>query len=386
MAKRDYYEVLGLQKGASEDEIKKAFRRLAMKHHPDKNQGDKAAEEKFKELNEAYEVLSDPKKKSAYDQFGHAGVGPQAGMGGGGFGGGFHGFQSGNFSDAFGDMFGDIFGGGRGQQHAGAQEQYARGADLRYQLDITLEEAFHGVTKNIRFSSFAPCETCHGSGAKKGSGKTKCTMCNGHGVVRMQQGFFAIQQTCPTCHGSGQIIKDPCAACHGQGRMHKTRELAVKVPAGVDTGSRIRLAGEGDAGEAGGQAGDLYVDIRVKSNPLFTREGQDLHCEVPISFVVACLGGEVEIPTIDGKVKLKVPAETQSGKILRLRGKGFKSLRGAAVGDLLCHVNVETPVNLTEEQQKLLQEFDTLVQAGGSKHAPKSSGFFDAVKRFFGGK
>lgn len=383
-SKRDYYEVLGLQKGASEADVKKAYRKMAMKHHPDKNQGDKAAEEKFKEVNEAYEMLSDPKKKAAYDQFGHAGVDPQAGMGGGG---GFHGFQSGNFSDVFGDMFGDIFGGSRGSQHGHAQqEQYSRGADLRYQMDISLEEAFHGVTKNIRFSSFAPCDPCHGSGAKKGSGKTKCGMCQGHGVVRMQQGFFAIQQTCPTCHGSGQVIKDPCDICHGQGRVHKSRELSVKIPAGVDTGSRIRLAGEGDAGEAGGQPGDLYVDIHVKPNDLFKRDGQDLHCEVPIAFVIACLGGEIEIPTIDGKVKLKVPAETQSGKILRLRGKGFKSLRGAAIGDLLCHVNVETPVNLTEAQKKLLQEFDTSIQAGGSKHVPKSSGFFDAVKRFFGSK
>lgn len=384
--KRDYYEILGLQKGASEDEIKKAFRRMAMKYHPDKNQGDKAAEEKFKEVNEAYEVLSDPKKKSAYDQFGHAGVDPQSGMGSGGFGGFGGGFQSGNFSDIFGDVFGDIFGGARGGRGGPSmQEQYSRGSDLRYEIHISLEEAFHGVTKNIKFSAFSSCDTCHGSGAKKGSGKTKCTTCHGHGVVRMQQGFFAIQQTCPTCHGSGQVIKDPCTACHGQGRVHKTRELAVKIPAGVDTGSRIRLAGEGDAGEAGGQPGDLYVDIVVKSNPIFKREGNDLHCEVPISFAMACLGGEVEIPTIDGKVKLKIPAETQSGKVLRLRGKGFKSLRGGHVGDLLCQVNVETPINLTDEQKKWLNDFDASVQAGGKRHIPKSSGWFDSVKRFFSG-
>lgn len=381
--KRDYYEILGLQKGADEAEIKKAFRRMAMKHHPDKNQGNKEAEERFKELNEAYEVLGDPQKKAAYDQYGHAGVDPRSGMGGGG------GFQSGNFSDVFGDVFGDIFGGGgagrgRGGHQGHQAEQYSRGSDLRYELEISLEEAFHGVTKNIRFSSFSPCETCSGSGAKKGSGKIKCTTCHGHGVVRMQQGFFAIQQTCPTCHGAGQVIKDPCAACHGEGRAHKQRELAVKIPAGIDTGSRIRLTGEGDAGEAGGQPGDLYVDIRVKSNPLFTREGQDLHCEVPISFAMACLGGEVEIPTIDGKVKLKVPAETQSGKVLRLRGKGFKSLRGAAVGDLLCRIIVEVPVKLTEEQKALLKTFDDSIQASGSKHSPKSSGWFDSVKRFFG--
>lgn len=381
-SKRDYYEVLGLRKGASEDEIKKAFRRMAMKHHPDKNQGNKEAEEKFKELNEAYEVLGDAKKKSAYDQFGHAGVDPQAGMGGGGFGRGGAGFQNGNFSDVFGDIFGDIFGGARGHQRP--QEQYSRGSDLRYEIAISLEEAFHGVTKNIKFTSFVGCDVCHGSGAKKGSGKTKCQTCQGHGVVRMQQGFFAIQQTCPTCHGSGQVIKDPCEACRGQGRVQKTRELAVKIPAGVDTGSRIRLAGEGDAGEAGGQAGDLYVDIVVKPNPIFTRQENDLHCEVPISFATACVGGDVEIPTIDGKVKLKIPAETQSGKVLRLRGKGFKGLRGGHVGDLLCHVNIETPVNLTDEQKKLLGEFQKSVEAGGKRHSPKSSSWFDSVKRFFG--
>ncbi len=376
--KRDYYEVLGLQKGASEAEIKKAYRRMAMKYHPDKTQGDKAAEEKFKEANEANEVLSDAKKKAAYDQFGHAGVDPQAGMGGG-----RGGFQGGNFNDAFSDVFGDVFGGGRGGSRQ--QEQYSQGSDLKYDVQITLEEAFHGVTKNIKFSSFVACEPCHGSGAAKGSSKTKCTMCHGHGVVRMQQGFFAIQQTCPTCHGSGQSIKDPCSACRGQGRTHKTRELSVKIPAGVDTGSRIRLAGEGDAGESGGRSGDLYVDIHVRSNTLFQREGQDLHCEVPVSFTTACLGGEVEIPTIDGKVNLKIPSETQSGKILRLRGKGFKSLRGASVGDLLCHINVETPVNLTDEQKKLLKQFEESIKVGGVKHAPKASGFFDSVKRFFGG-
>lgn len=375
-SKRDYYEILGLQKGASDDEIKKAFRRMAMKYHPDKNQGNKEAEEKFKEVNEAYEVLSDAKKKNAYDQFGHAGVDPQAGMGGGGF-------HSANFSDIFGDVFGDIFGGSRSGRSS--QEQHTRGSDLRYEIEITLEEAFHGVTKNIKFSAFSACESCHGSGAKKGSGKTKCGTCQGHGVVRMQQGFFAIQQTCPTCHGSGQVIKDPCDACRGQGRVHKPRELSVKIPAGVDTGSRIRLAGEGDAGEAGGQPGDLYVDIHVKPNPIFTREENNLHCEVPISFTTACLGGEVEIPTIDGKVMLKIPAETQSGKVLRLRGKGFKSLRGGYTGDLLCHISVETPVNLTDAQKTLLKDFEASIQEGGKRHNPKSSNWFDSVKRFFGG-
>ena len=382
MAQKDFYEVLGLQKGASEDEIKKAYRRLAMKHHPDKNQGNKAAEEKFKEINAAYEVLSDAKKRSAYDQFGHAGVDPSQ-MGGRG---GFHGFQQGgaDFSEVFGDIFGDIFGGGRrgGQRQ---EPQHARGADLRYRLDVSFEEAFHGASKNIHFSAFSPCEPCHGSGAKAGSGKTQCTTCNGHGAVRMQQGFFSVQQTCPTCHGSGEVVKDPCASCHGQGRIHKKRELAVKIPAGVDTGDRVRLAGEGDAGEHGGTAGDLYVELHVKKHPLFAREGINLHCEIPVSFTIAALGGEIEIPTVDGKVKLKIPEETQTGKVFRLRAKGFKSLRGAEVGDLLCQVNIETPVNLTDKQKSLLKEFDGLLAEGGKRHAPKSSSWFENVKKFFAG-
>lgn len=380
-SKRDYYEVLGLQKNASEAEIKKAYRRMAMKYHPDKTQGDKKAEEKFKEANEANEVLSDPKKKAAYDQFGHAGVDPQAGMGGGGAG-----FQNPNFTDIFGDVFGDIFGGSRGRTSQGAagHEQSVRGSDLRYEIEISLEEAFHGITKAVKFSAFSPCETCHGSGGKKGSAKTQCGTCRGHGAVRIQQGFFAIQQTCPTCHGAGQVIKDPCGSCHGQGRIHKDREISIKIPAGVDNGSRIRLSGEGDAGEAGGKPGDLYVDIHVKPNSLFKREGDDLHCEIPIAFTLACLGGEIEIPTIDGKVKLKIPPETQSDKSLRLRGKGFKALRGGHVGDLICKVNVETPVNLTDEQKKLLEAFQHSIAEGGKRHSPKSSSWFDSVRRFFG--
>ncbi len=374
-SKRDYYEVLGIAKNASEADIKKAYRRMAMKYHPDKNAGDKAAEEKFKEANEANEVLSDPQKRAAYDQFGHAGVNAGAGGGPGGF-------QQGNFTDAFGDIFGDLFGGGRNRQ--ARQEQHQRGSDLRYEIEISFEEAFHGVSKTIKFSAFSSCEPCNGSGAQKGSSKIKCHTCHGHGAVRIQQGFFAIQQTCPTCRGTGQVIKDPCTHCRGEGRVHKSRELVVKIPAGVDTGSRIRLAGEGDAGEAGGPAGDLYIDIRVEESALFKREGNDIHCEAPIQFATACLGGEIEIPTIDGRVKLKIPAETQSGKTFRLRGKGFKSLRGGGTGDLLCQVNVETPVNLTEAQKKLLKEFNTLIDEGGKKHSPRASNWFDSVKRFFG--
>jgi molecular chaperone DnaJ len=353
-----------------------------MKHHPDKNQGDKEAEEKFKEVNEAYEVLSDAKKRGLYDQMGHAGVDPS--MGGAGAGG-FHGFRQGrggaaDFSDAFGDIFGDIFGGGRGGQR---QQQSVRGSDLKYRVDITFEEAYHGTSKNIHFSAYSDCEPCDGSGAKAGSGKTTCNTCHGQGVVRMQQGFFAVQQTCPTCHGAGQMIKDPCTSCQGQGRVHTKRELSVKIPAGIDTGDRVRLAGEGDSGGHSGTSGDLYVEVHVKQNPLFTREGVNLHCEVPISFVTAALGGEIEIPTVDGKVNLKIPEGTQSDKIFRLRGKGFKSLRGSAVGDLLCEVNIETPVNLTDKQKSLLKEFDQLVQEGGQKHSPKSSSWFEGVKKFF---
>lgn len=385
MAKRDYYEVLGIQKTAADDEIKKAYRRLAMKYHPDKNQGNKEAEEKFKEINEAYEVLSDSQKRGLYDQMGHAGVDPNMGAGRGGFGGGFRGFQGGaaDFTDAFGDIFGDIFGGGGGRGRQQARDN--RGADLRYRLDITFEEAFHGTTKNIQFAAYSQCEVCHGSGAKAGSSKTTCPTCHGQGIVRMQQGFFAVQQTCPTCHGSGEVIKDPCTACHGQGRIHKKRELSVKIPAGIDNGDRVRLAGEGDAGEHGGPAGDLYVEVHVRASPLFTRDGMNLHCEVPISFVTAALGGEIEIPTVDGKVKLKIPEGTQTDKVFRLRSKGFKSLRGSSVGDLLCKVSIETPVNLTEKQKSLLKEFDQLIEAGGKKHSPKSSNWFESVKKFFAG-
>ena len=374
MSKRDYYEVLGVQKNATEAEIKKAFKRLAMKYHPDRNPDDKEAEEKFKEAKEAAEVLGDAQKRAAYDQFGHAGVN-QAGGGPGGFGGG-----GASFSDIFGDVFGDIFGGGGGGR--GGQRVY-RGADLRYNLELNLEEAVQGTTVKIRVPTLVACETCGGSGAKKGSTPTTCSTCHGHGQVRMQQGFFSVQQTCPHCQGTGKIISDPCGDCHGQGRVEKQKTLSVKVPPGVDNGDRIRLAGEGEAGEQGGPAGDLYVQIHVREHAIFDRDESNLYCEVPISFVTAVLGGELDVPTLDGRVKLKIPAETQTGKLFRLRGKGVKSVRGGHTGDLLCRVQVETPVNLTSKQKELLKEFEASMEGGGKKHSPKASSWFDGVKKFF---
>jgi molecular chaperone DnaJ len=374
MSKRDYYEVLGVQRNATEAEIKKAFKRLAMKHHPDRNPDSKEAEEKFKEAKEAYDVLSDEQKRAAYDQFGHDGV---AGMGGGYGAGGFGGGGA-SFSDIFGDVFGDIFGGARG---GGGQRVY-RGADLRYNLELSLEEAVAGTTVKIRVPTLVTCEECGGSGAKKGSSPTTCPTCHGQGQVRMQQGFFSLQQTCPRCHGSGKIISDPCNACHGEGRVQKSKTLSVKVPAGVDTGDRIRLSGEGEAGENGGPPGDLYVQIAVREHAIFKRDGNDLFCEVPISFATAALGGELDVPTLDGRVKLKVPAESQSGKLFRLRGKGVKSVRGAQVGDLLCKIMVETPVNLTGKQKELLRDFDESMK-GNNRHSPKHSSWLDGVKKFF---
>lgn len=367
MSKRDYYEVLGVARDVSEQELKKAYRRVAMKHHPDRNPGDQEAEEKFKEASEAYEVLSDAQKRAAYDQFGHAGVNHQAG-GGGGFG---------NFSDIFGDVFGDIFGA------AARGGGPARGSDLRYTLELSLEEAVRGTNVNIRVPTLVACKTCSGSGAKAGSKPVTCGTCGGHGQVRMQQGFFSVQQTCPTCRGKGKMISDPCNTCRGHGRVEETKTLNVKVPAGVDTGDRIRLAGEGEAGEAGGPPGDLYVQVSVREHEFFQRDGRDLFCEVPISMVVACLGGEIEVPTLDGRVKLKVPEGTQTGKLFRLRGKGVTSVRGGPPGDLLCRVAVETPVNLTPRQRELLKELDATMEGGG-KHSPKQSSWFEGMKNFFG--
>lgn len=373
MTKRDYYEVLGVQRNATEAEIKKAFKKLAMKYHPDRNPDNKEAEDNFKEVKAAYDVLSDAQKRAAYDQFGHDGVAGMGGAGGAGFGGG-----GASFSDVFGDVFGDIFGGARG---GGGQRAY-RGADLRYNLELSLEEAVAGTTVKIRVPTLVACETCGGSGAKKGSSPTTCPTCHGQGQVRMQQGFFSLQQACPRCHGSGKIISDPCTSCHGEGRVQKQKTLSVKVPAGVDTGDRIRLSGEGEAGENGGPAGDLYVQISVREHAIFQRDGNDLYCEVPISFSTAALGGELDVPTLNGRVKLKVPAESQSGKLFRLRGKGVKSVRGAQVGDLLCKIMVETPVNLTAKQKDLLREFDESMKGNG-KHSPKHHSWLDGVKKFF---
>jgi molecular chaperone DnaJ len=371
MAKRDYYEVLGVARNASEAEIKKAYRKLAMKYHPDRNsESDSAA--KFQEISEAYEVLADEQKRAAYDQFGHAGVEGQA-AGNGGFGG-FSGFG------AFEDIFGDIFGGGNARNR---QSRSQRGADLRYNIELTLEEAVHGINKTIRIPTLVACKTCGGNGAKKGSKPQTCKQCDGHGQIRLQQGFFTVQQTCPICHGEGTLITDPCNDCHGQGRIQEYKTLSVKIPAGVDTGDRIRLAGEGEAGAQGGPAGDLYVQVNVKDHAIFAREGNDLHCEVPISFIMAALGGEVEVPTLDGRVKIKIPAETQSGKLFRLRGKGVKSVRGGSAGDLMCQIMVETPVNLTAKQKELLKQLEIELTSDNINHNPKTSSWFDSVKRFF---
>jgi molecular chaperone DnaJ len=372
MAKRDYYEILNVARNASEAEIKQAYRRLAMKYHPDRNPGDQVAEEKFKEAKEAYEALSDARKRAAYDQFGHAGVEGSAGGGFGGFGG------AADLGDIFGGVFRDIFGGG---MRGGAQSY--RGADLRYTLDLTLEEAVFGTTAKIRVPTLATCATCAGSGAKPGTKPTTCSTCRGVGQVRMQQGFFSIQQTCPRCQGRGTIIPEPCETCRGVGRVEDQKTLSVKVPAGVDSGDRIRLSGEGEAGEHGGLPGDLYVQIQVKPHPIFTREESDLYCEVPISFTTAALGGDLEVPTLDGRLSLKVPPETQTGKVFRIRGKGVKPVRGGPTGDLLCRVVVETPVNLTREQKELLQQFAETMEAGGARHTPQQGSWLDGVKKFF---
>ena len=373
MSKQDYYQTLGLQKNSSDAEIKKAYRKLAMKYHPDRNPDDKTAEMKFKEAKEAYEVLSDNQKRAAYDQFGHAGVNNQAGMGGG--------FNPGDaFNDIFGDMFGDIFGNTRGQRR---QSSAQRGADLRYELDLDLEQAVFGETIKINIPSLIGCDTCAGSGAKKGTQATRCLRCEGRGSVRVQQGFFTLQQTCPECRGAGQTIKDPCIDCSGSGRVQKERTISIKIPPGVDQDDRIRLSSEGEAGMKGGPPGDLYVDVNIRSHPIFKREGSNLFCEVPISFTKAALGGTVEVPTIDGAVNLTIPTETQSGEVFRLRGKGVQSYRDRVLGDLFCNIQIETPVNLNADQKNILKSFEESISKSKKEHRPNKNKWTESVKNFF---
>jgi molecular chaperone DnaJ len=372
MAKRDYYEVLGVQRNVSEPELKKAYRKLAMKFHPDRNPDDAGAQEHFKETQEAYDILKDPKKRSAYDQFGHAATNPGA-RGPAGF--------DGDVGDVFGDIFGDIFG-GRGGRGGARQQQQQRGSDLRFAMELDLEEAVSGITREIRIPTLGACKKCDGSGAEDGE-KSSCTTCGGVGQVRMQQGIFSVQQTCPACKGMGQVITNPCTSCHGQGRIRETKTLSVKIPSGVDTGDRIRLAGEGEAGMAGAPTGDLYVEVRVRAHRLFERDGDDLYCEVPIHFTMAAIGGELEIPTLNGQVKLKIPAETQTGRMFRLRGKGVKSVRSHRQGDLMCKVVIETPVRLSKAQKVMLKEFQDSYADSKTDHNPKSSSWLGGVKEFF---
>jgi molecular chaperone DnaJ len=373
--KRDFYEVLGVPKNASDDEIKKSYRKLAMKFHPDRNQGDASAEVKFKEAKEAYEMLSDAEKRAAYDQFGHAGVDPNMrgpGAGAGGFGG---------FGESFGDIFGDIFGQTRRQQAGG--RQVFRGNDLSYAMEVSLEEAAAGKESEIRIPSFDECDTCHGTGAKAGTSPKTCGTCQGQGVVQMRQGFFSVQQNCPHCRGTGKIITDPCTPCHGQGKIKRQKTLEIKIPAGIDDGMRIRSTGNGEPGTNGGPPGDLYIEIRIKKHDVFQRDGDDLHCAVPISFTTAALGGEISVPTLSGEAAIDLPEGTQTGKQFRLRGKGVKGVRSSFPGDLYCHITVETPVKLTEHQRKLLKELDESLKKGGDKHSPSEAGWADKLKNLF---
>ena len=373
MAKRDFYETLGVAKNASEDDLKKAYRKLAMKYHPDRNPDSKEAEEKFKQAKEAYEILSDENKRAAYDRYGHAGVDPNAaGMGGAGGAG---------FGDAFGDIFGEIFGGAR-QRGAGGPQVY-RGADLKYSMEITLEQAAAGFDTEIRVPSWENCEVCKGSGAKPGTSPKTCRTCGGSGAVRMQQGFFSVQQTCPTCHGSGKEITDPCVSCDGVGRTRRNKTLQVKIPAGIDDGMRIRSSGNGEPGINGGPSGDLFVEIHIKQHKIFQRDNDDLHCELTIPFTTAALGGEIQVPTLSGKAEISIPEGTQSGKTFRLRGKGVKGVRGAYPGDLYCHVVVETPVKLNDAQKTILRQFEASLGEGGERHSPQSKSWTDRVKEFF---
>ena len=371
MSKQDFYQTLGITKNSTDAEIKKAYRRLAMKHHPDRNPGNKTSEQKFKEAKEAYEVLSDPQKRSTYDQFGHAGMNTQSGMGGG--------FNPGDsFNDIFGDMFGDIFGSRRGQR-----SNIQRGSDLRYNLTLDLEQAVFGDTIKIKIPSLTTCSPCKGSGAKTGTSRATCQKCDGRGNVRVQQGFFTLQQTCPACRGTGQTIPFPCADCNGSGRVQKNRTISIKIPSGVDNDDRIRLSNEGEAGINGGPAGDLYVDITVREHIIFTREGSNLFCNVPTSYSTAVLGGVVKVPTIDGAVNLTIPSETQSGKVFRLKGKGITSYRDTRIGDLYCKLQIETPVNLDSKQKSLLKQFEESINSSSKNHRPHKSSWKKSVKQFF---
>src|SRR5579863_9335964 len=376
MAKRDYYKVLDVARNASEADMKKAYRRLAMKFHPDRNPGDHEAEEKFKEAKEAYEVLSDAQKRGVYDQYGHAGIESSRNAA---HGAGAHAAEA--FSDIFGDVFGDIFGGAR---RGGASQVY-RGADLRYEIELDLAEAVFGRSVEVDVSKFVECEICHGTGAAKGGAPANCETCHGSGQVRLSQGFFTLQQTCPHCRGTGRVVRNPCDQCLGQGRVRRGKKLSVKIPAGVDSGDRVRLGGEGEAGRNGGPPGDLYVEIHVCEHPIFERDGENLSCEVPVSFATAVLGGTVAVPTLDGDVLLKIPAETQSGRVFRLRDKGVKPVRGGARGDLFCRVAVETPVHLSAEQRELIKKLDESLRLHAARHAPREKGFLEGVRRFFSG-
>jgi len=375
--KRDFYEVLEVPKNATDDEIKKSYRKMAMKYHPDRNPDNKASEEKFKEAKEAYEVLSDPQKKAAYDQYGHAGIDPSMG----GFGGaGAQGF--GGFADAFGDIFGDIFGAG-GARGGRAGPQVFKGGDLRYSMEISLEEAARGHETQIRIPGWTNCDLCTGTGAEPGSKVETCSTCNGQGQVRMSQGFFSMQQTCPKCRGNGQFIAKPCKKCHGEGKTKQQKTLEVKIPAGIEDGMRIRLSGHGEPGINQGPPGDLYVEVHIKPHQVFERDGDDLHFQMPISYATACLGGEVQVPTLAGKASFEVAEGTQTGRTYRLRGKGIKGIRSSVPGDLYVHVQIETPVKLNDQQRKLIQELEKSLQADSRKHNPQERGWIDRVKDFF---
>lgn len=372
MSKLDYYEILGVSRNADDREIKKSYKRLAIKFHPDRNPGNVAAETKFKEIKEAYEVLSNSEKRAAYDQYGHA-IFEQGGMGNGSGSA----RKASDFSDIFGDVFGDIFGGSR-------RNRSSRGADLQYDIELTLEEAVRGVLKEICIPTLIICVQCRGTGARSKASIVTCITCHGQGQIQMRQGFFSVQQTCPACRGHGKIIKEICHRCSGNGRVESNKTISVKIPAGVNTGDRVRLSGEGESGKNGASSGDLYVQVQIKKHPIFEREEKNLYCEVPISFTMAALGGEIEVPTLDGRVKLKIPPETQTGRLFRMRGKGVKSVRSGGHGDLLCKVVVETPVKLSDKQKKLLQDLSESFDGPyGYRNSPRSKTFFDGVKKFF---